>query len=269
MVATRFFVALAAIPIIIFIIVQGGLLFFIALAALLFISTYEYYKIIESIGWPVRLEILLFGVMLMLIDGQWGSYLPQDLLLLIFLFSALLYLIWRYEYGNRDQALMETLALGGGVMLIGWLGKHMISLRGLDANGFLLICVISFVWSADTGAFFVGRQFGRRPLSPRISPNKSVEGYLGGILFSFLIGIPFSLFVLRNGPSVPLGQLATLAFALAVLSPAGDLGVSLLKRTGQVKDSGSIIPGHGGLLDRFDSLLWGCAIAYYLFLAFA
>jgi phosphatidate cytidylyltransferase len=114
-------------------------------------------------------------------------------------------------------------------------------------------------WIADSGAFVVGKSMGRHKLSPRLSPNKTVEGYVGGIVLGtlFTVGLSFPLGV-ASLPALVLGLLAS------VVSPAGDLGISLLKREAGVKDSGTFLPGHGGALDRIDSLIWSVAFAYFV-----
>ena len=122
-------------------------------------------------------------------------------------------------------------------------------------------------WLSDSGAYVVGRfvagRFvGRHALTPRLSPKKTVEGYVGGVFFGTATAVLFAWFSLLPLPiALSLGLLVS-----AVLAPAGDLGVSLLKREAGVKDSGGLFPGHGGALDRIDSLVWSVTIAYYFVL---
>ena len=116
----------------------------------------------------------------------------------------------------------------------------------------------------DIGAYFVGRLMGKRKLIPAVSPKKTVEGALGGLVFSALTGLGVCAYF--NLPFSPL-----LAFLIALIVGAsgqvGDLAESALKRTANVKDSGSLLPGHGGMLDRIDSLLFGVPLAHLLFLS--
>ena len=117
------------------------------------------------------------------------------------------------------------------------------------------------VFGGDTAAYYVGKRFGRHKLSPNISPGKSVEGAYGGLLGSVLAGVLFELFW-------PLGcslNMATgLAVTMAVFAQFGDLFESMLKRSAGRKDSGSLLPGHGGVLDRIDGLLFATPVLYYL-----
>ncbi len=121
-------------------------------------------------------------------------------------------------------------------------------LQGERGAEWVLFCLL-VVWMADIGAYFVGRRFGRRPLAPRISPHKTWEGVLGGMLTCIPVAVAGSFWF-----SVPLGRLVALCLAAAGFSIVGDLTESLLKRFAGVKDSGRLFPGHGGVMDRIDSL---------------
>ena len=114
-------------------------------------------------------------------------------------------------------------------------------------------------WISDSGAYVIGKSFGRHKIAPRLSPNKTVEGYLGGIV----IGILFTA-ILGHFLELPLVMTVSLGMLISVVSPVGDFGVSLMKRSVGVKDSGNLLPGHGGALDRIDSLIWSVAFAYFL-----
>ncbi len=117
-----------------------------------------------------------------------------------------------------------------------------------------LLYVFLLVWCADSGAYFVGRKFGRRKMAPNVSPNKSVEGLVGGLVTGLLVVIAISLFKLQL-TGISLVAFAALSVVTILASVLGDLFESMLKRRADVKDSGTILPGHGGVLDRIDSLL--------------
>jgi phosphatidate cytidylyltransferase len=116
-----------------------------------------------------------------------------------------------------------------------------------------LLVALLVVWAADTGAYFAGRKFGRHKLSPRISPNKTIEGVIGGVACGLLVALAFAPFAgasLRQLPAV-----ALVAIVAVLFSVVGDLFESLLKRHVGAKDSGDLIPGHGGILDRIDGVV--------------
>ena len=138
-------------------------------------------------------------------------------------------------------------------------------LRMLPEGAFYTYLLLAGVWIHDTAAYFVGVKWGMRKFAPQISPKKSVEGSLAGI--GFTVAIFFSAAILIPG-LIPLnlGQVIILALGISVFAQLGDLLESAFKRQMNVKDSGGIIPGHGGILDRFDSLLLAAPFVYYFFL---
>jgi phosphatidate cytidylyltransferase len=149
-----------------------------------------------------------------------------------------------------------------GVLYVGLLLSHYILLRNLENGVALVFFVILVTWLSDTGGFFVGKTWGKHPLASRLSPKKTIEGLLGGVLFSVVGAI---LSQLTFAPFFSLGQCVMLGGGLALLGALGDLAESAIKRSVSVKDSGTIIPGHGGVLDRVDSLLFtGPAMYYYV-----
>ena len=111
--------------------------------------------------------------------------------------------------------------------------------------------LIFFIWAADTGAYFAGKNFGKHKLAPSISPGKTWEGWAGGAALTLLVGWAAGYFL----PDIPLSHRLVAAGVVAVFGPLGDLAESMLKRSAGVKDSGTFLPGHGGLLDRFDAFL--------------
>ncbi|MBQ2675997.1 MAG: phosphatidate cytidylyltransferase [Clostridia bacterium] len=124
---------------------------------------------------------------------------------------------------------------------------------------FLCLSTLEIAWFADIGAYFVGSFFGKRKLAPSISPKKTVEGAIGGVIIDVMLVLLFGLFwdlvILKDAGHIQYGYLALVAFLGSIIGIIGDLSFSFIKRECHIKDFGSIIPGHGGILDRFDSVL--------------
>jgi phosphatidate cytidylyltransferase len=157
-----------------------------------------------------------------------------------------------------------------GLLYVCWLGSHLVLLRELPrlrqapyAEGFRFVMLTFLLtWMSDTGAYLVGSLAGRHKLAPRISPGKSVEGSVGGLALAVVAGVVAARTFAR-GELTPLSG-ASLGAIAAVFGQIGDLVESLLKRDAQVKDASGAIPGHGGVLDRFDSVLFTAPLLYYV-----
>ena len=143
-----------------------------------------------------------------------------------------------------------------------WLPLHMISLRLLDGGAWLLMSVFIMVWVCDSGAYFSGRALGRHKMAPHLSPKKTIEGAVGGVLLTVVAALIIAQFL-----PLATSTLHTVLIGLLVAFGAivGDLFESYLKRSFGVKDSGNILPGHGGFADRFDSFLLVAPRCFYYF----
>ncbi len=154
----------------------------------------------------------------------------------------------------------------GGLLAHALFLRHLPGIEGAWHGTALLFAPVLLTWSNDTFAYFVGRQWGKRKLIPRVSPGKSVEGALGGLLGTVLVAAGYACVLGLFGTyRLSLPQAVVLGVLVSVAAQVGDLVESLLKRDAGVKDSGALLPGHGGALDRFDSLLFTVPIAYGFF----
>jgi phosphatidate cytidylyltransferase len=165
---------------------------------------------------------------------------------------AMFIVVLRYP---QPLARTPILAIGLVVLAAAWLAVYLLHGRGAAGPGLILAGLI-IVWSADIGAFFVGRSIGRTPLAPRVSPKKTWEGVGGGVLLAAIAG-----FIAARVLELPLAFMVPAAVAMALISVVGDLGISVIKRRAGIKDSGMLLPGHGGVLDRFDSVT--AALPFY------
>ena len=256
-------------PLALLIIYWGGWFYFIAFALLLVLAAIEFSQLSRKLSWQVPLLILIPSILAQwLLPGDVQKMLFGDIVinqnlvapaLVISLIVVMCYALWLYERRVEENAPGSWMAGIGGIILLGWLGSHFFRLRALDESAWQwAIMALVGTWIADTGAYVFGKTIGRHKLSPRLSPNKTIEGYLGGILFgtatTVLLAVIFEFDIIW---ALFLGLL------ISVIAPAGDLAVSMLKRTVDVKDSGKFLPGNGGALDRSDSLIWGVVLAYY------
>ena len=160
------------------------------------------------------------------------------------------------------ELLAVTLKLTG-ILTIGWaLGYHLILLRNVEPIGRQLIFLLAgIVWCSDTGAYLIGRAFGKHKLGTPVSPRKTIEGTIGGLVVGTLTSFLLSTILLKD--TLSWGHAVCIGLLLSVLGQLGDLSASLMKRTAGVKDSGQVIPGHGGFIDRCDSLIFSTPVLYY------
>lgn len=176
-------------------------------------------------------------------------------------------LIWCLSRRQKEGAFASWVWTIAGILYIGWLLSHLVALRGLEGGRNWVFFVLFVTWASDTTAFFTGRKLGRHKLAPGISPGKTWEGSIGGIGAAIAMSI---LFFTPTPFQLPLAywQAIPLSIAVSILGQLGDLTESLLKRNMGVKDSGRLMPGHGGLLDRMDSIIFAGVVVYY-FASFA
>ena len=262
----RAFITLTLGPIALWLIIQGGFFYFIPVTAVLILATIEYHNLTQKMGWNTSLKILLPVNLTLWAAGQWPDIKLFSFALIIGLFLAMVYSLRQYEYNLTQSATGDWLATIGGIILIGWIGSHFFLVRSLgpDIWQWALLAMLA-TWIADSAAYVVGKfiagkfLLGRHPMSPRLSPNKTFEGYGGGIFFATIVTVTVAKFI-----DFPIYTALLLALLVSVVSPLGDLAMSLLKREAGVKDSGVLLPGHGGALDRIDSLVWSVTMGYYL-----
>lgn len=247
--------------------IMGGLFYFALITLFLGIAAWEYGQIFHKAGNNASSTLLVGGVVLLALTRGYFPDLAATVLTLLILAAMTWHLI-DYEKG-RDQAATDFTITAAGIIYLGWIGAYLIEIRNLPDGLFWLALVLPAAWLADTAAFFIGRSFGKHRLSPRLSPKKTWEGYWGGVVFGTLgtTGLAV-LWHSLGSPAVPWWQGAVIGATLSTLTTLGDLGESMFKRQAGVKDSGSIIPGHGGILDRIDSWLWAGALGYALIVWF-
>jgi phosphatidate cytidylyltransferase len=233
----------------------GGWPFLALIALIAGLGTWEYCKLLRQGGHEPMAPLAIGLSVLFVAQAQWPELLPLSLVLTIAVIGALLISLWH----KSAQPVTDWALILAGALYIGWLLSQFVRLRaGAQGLPWLALAAL-MVWAADVFAYFGGRAFGRHPWWPRHSPKKSWEGYLIGALAATLVGS------LLAGPLVGISWLEGFALGLLIglLAPLGDLAESMLKRQVGAKDSSALIPGHGGVLDRIDSLLIAIPIVYY------
>jgi phosphatidate cytidylyltransferase len=256
-VGARVLAAIPAIAFAIFIVSQGGLVFALGVIVLGILAQTELYTMMARVR-PVNLAgfLTLIGLVLAALYGG-----KSQILLVLVLAVPLTYFLGllRPRRENVSWAIAVTFL---GIVWIGLAVAHAVLLREMDHGGGLVLDVLIGTFIGDTCAYFGGRAWGRRRLAPRISPNKTLEGLLTGIVGGT---VAFWLFAVAyqhewfKGPDALL-----IGFCVALAAPLGDLFESLLKRDLDVKDTGRFFGAHGGVLDRLDAVLFTLVTAYYV-----
>ena len=251
----------------------GGILFFILTSLILLLAANEYLNLFQAGDYLPSRKLVLASVFSILLVRQIFAFDWDHMLLPLFIMLSMGAHLYAYEQG-RDKAGSDFAITLSAIFYIGILGAFMVSLRYLPQGQWWLMLTLFSVWVADSAAFFIGRRYGKNKLAPRLSPNKSWQGYLAGIFFAVLTA-PLFLRLFENfglaaegDSSFAMLNVLSLAFFMALLPTLGDLGVSMIKRQMAIKDSGTILPGHGGMLDRMDSWLWAFPISYFLIAQF-
>ncbi len=263
----RILVVAILLPLGVALIMAGGLWFAALVALLLGLAVWEYAALFQQAGHQPARRWMLAGVLALVLVRYLAGSQHDAAVLVAFLLLAMGLHLLAYERG-RDAAPTDFLVTLSGGIYIGLLGSYMVLLRELPEGQWWLLLSLSAVWLADSAAYLFGVRLGRHKMTPRLSPHKSWEGYLAGVLFGVL-GTPLLLaWFQRLGLPAAAGfnsaNAAILGAAMSVLPTLGDLGESMIKRHVGQKDSGSLLPGHGGIFDRIDSWLWAMPIAYYL-----
>lgn len=270
MLISRVLVAVVLLPVGLALIIIGGTPYILLVVLFMGMASWEYVKLFRAGGLKPAGVLIPGGAVLIVIGRAVNGFESAPWIVSLLILASMAYHLVAYERG-RDQAGTDFGVTLAGALYVGWLGAYLISLRNLPEGKWWMLMVLPAVWLADTGAYFIGRRFGRRRLSPRLSPKKSVEGYLGGIITATLgTYLLAALWATVAGADTAISPWrgAVLGIILAVLTPLGDLGESMIKRQVGVKDSGNILLGHGGAFDRIDSWLWAGVIGYYVILWF-
>lgn len=250
----RIITAVIAAAVFLPIVIYGGIPFILLTYLLATLGLHELLKMrnLRLVSIPGFISLALLWIFLLPQDFQEILYKTNFAKVELALFAVLLFLTYTVVTKNRFS--FEDVAFSIlGIIYIGMGFYYFIETREA-ANGLTFVFYSLFIiWATDSGAYFIGRAFGKNKLWPEISPNKTIEGFFGGIGCALIVGV---LFIVFTDINVSLISILVATIFLSVFGQIGDLVESALKRHYHVKDSGNLLPGHGGILDRFDSLLF-------------
>lgn len=246
-------------------IILGPKYMLVLVAAVLAVSAVEYFGVLRKVGWESATLLGIGATVAFPFAIYWRG--PSAFGLVTFLAVAAVLVWFLVGASGPDPRVLEgSGATLLGVMWIGGLGSHAAALLTLPDGTALLVTAILATVAYDIGGLFIGRSMGHRPVSAA-SPNKTVEGLIGGMSSAFLVAI-IVVGVLGKGPWTGLVAGVALGIGAAVAAPLGDLCQSLLKRDLGVKDMSSVLPGHGGVLDRYDGMLFVVPTVFWLAVTF-
>lgn len=257
----RWITGLIALPFLIFLVYTGGVPFTILISIAALVALWEYYRLVfNDEARPISNIILLwgYGVNLAFI---WSTFLvgPDLSVSIIGLNLLVIAIISLFQFKTDQTVLGVVVKQLQGIIYISVLLSFLILIRGSSSGMIWIFVLLSVIFAGDTGAYYVGSYFGRHKLSPAVSPGKTIEGSIGGLAANLVIGSLGKAFFLSE---LPWGLSLLFFLAVGIAGQVGDLFESELKRSSGIKDSGGILPGHGGILDRIDALLFASPVAY-------
>ncbi len=228
------------------------------------LAVFEFYQITDVSRRRLLTSLGLIWTLFFILSPHFDYSFLFPLLLTSVLMLSMLLLVF---LPKKEGAFTNWAWMIAGILYVGWLLSFLVALR-LDAGRNWIFLTLLTAFGCDTAAFFVGRAVGRHRLAPRISPRKTWEGAVAGVFGAVIVSL---LFTLSTPLGLPLsyGQAVIIGILVSIMGQFGDLVESLLKRNTGVKESGNLMPGHGGLLDRMDSVVFAGVTVYYFWLAYS
>jgi len=236
-----------------------GFPFFIIIMIIALLGLRELYSIADKQGYKpsyiLGSLLTLYFIFISVYDIYSLNYYIENIIITFFIILSFIIQLFRKDY---SKVLSEiSIAIFGSIYL-GYLLSFILKIKDLPNGNYFLISLLIIVWVNDIGAYLIGTYLGKNKVFPKISPKKTIEGSFGGIILSIA-----SALALKNWLNLTFNELIFLGLIIAIIAQIGDLFESVLKRGSGVKDSGTLIPGQGGILDCFDALIFAAPVFYY------
>ena len=257
---TRLISGIVLVAIALVVIITGGNVLLSVMGIISLIGMFELYRVFQMEK-SLAAVVGYLAAIAFYLNLYFGFFTDPMILPMLFLILLLAVYVFSYPKYKADQIMACFFALFYVAMMLSFIYQT----RMLDGGEYLVWLIFLCSWGSDTCAYCVGMLFGKHKMSPVLSPKKSVEGGIGGIVGAALLGAIFALAANKiTGAGVNPGQYAIICGVGGMISQIGDLAASAIKRNHDIKDYGKLIPGHGGILDRFDSVIFTAPIIYYL-----
>lgn len=261
---TRIITAIITFPVFFLIVLLGGNLLAFGMMAVSLVGLFEFYNALKGRIKPIAtigaMETLLFYMVIMFLGYNSKGFFVTFILFTLALFAVL---VIRYPKYN----IMDLSCTLFGVLYVPVLLSIIYAIRMSTSGQYLVWFIFLSAWGSDTFAYFVGRFLGKRKMAPKISPKKTVEGLLGGIVGAIIVSLVY-VYVLELGFGIYVPNIKIIAVLAGIFGSifgvVGDLSASSIKRHFEIKDFGKILPGHGGILDRFDSIIFTAPVVYII-----
>ncbi|ERI92905.1 phosphatidate cytidylyltransferase [Clostridiales bacterium oral taxon 876 str. F0540] len=254
----RYLGALLISPFLIFLFLGGIYLKYIVMLMSL-AGMYEYFKVSKQKNInPMEYIAYLFCIIYFMLINKDLNFQNIFLLIIFSVFMVLCIPVINTKYNFMDAAVTAL-----GLVYVSFFFGFIVLVNMMQYGKYLIWIIFVSSWLCDTTAYYVGRHFGKNKLCPKVSPKKTIEGSIGGVLGSSIGCLIFGYVLNRYGVNIPLYHFILIGILCGIFGQFGDLVASSIKRSAGVKDYSNLIPGHGGILDRFDSILFSAVIVYY------
>ena len=278
----RIAVSAVLIPLILLLILKGELSLFLAVLGIIVIGMFEFYRMVEAKGIKIYRKMgITTGILIPItyyIAQHSIYYRNEKFSYIIFTIAVIIFITRQVISGKISEALLSISFTFFGVIYVSFLLSHIIFMKDINYMTYLnpmdvgnslyngrywILTSFFMVWASDSAAYFVGMAIGKHKLAPKISPKKSIEGAVAGLIAPVIVMFMAKYYMFFQDSNIATIHIIIIGLIAGVFGQIGDLGESLFKREFEIKDSGKILLGHGGILDRFDSMLFVLPLVYY------